>query len=245
MDTGWMTELRSITRHVEGETRPLWVQGASAEYREARRALVDAEADLRDHAERVAALRRTLPRGPVVPAYRLAEGPIDLIADGPVATVTLTDLFDGHDELLVYHLMFHAEDDAACPMCSMWVDGLHGVAQHLARRVGFAVVANTPLDKLRAWGRHRGWRGLRRVSAYGTTFTTDLGVEDSGGGQDPGVSVFLRDGADVRHAYTQRAEFPDDRGGRGIDALSPVWSAFDLLPSGRDDWLPDNTYPGA
>lgn len=31
----------------------------------------------------------------------------------------------------------------------------------------------------------------------------------------------------------------------GIDALSPVWNILDLLPSGRGEWLLDNTYPGA
>jgi hypothetical protein len=29
-----------------------------------------------------------------------------------------------------------------------------------------------------------------------------------------------------------------------MDLISPVWNVFDLLPSGRGEWLPDNSYPG-
>ena len=56
--------------------------------------------------------------------------------------------------------------------------------------------------------------------------------------------MFTRDGDTVRHAYTQSADRPD-RPQRGIDLLSPVWNVWDLLPSGRGDWYPDNVYPGA
>ena len=243
MSTEWMTELKSITLHVEGESGSLWPKEAGDDYKAARLALLEAEVALRDQVEAVAAQRRALPRGPVLPGYRFTEGPSDLSADGE-APVTLLDLFGDHDELVVYHLMFHPDDDAACPMCSMWVDGLGGVAPHLTRRAGLAVIAKAPIGKLRAWGRGRGWQGLRLVSAFGTSFTTDLGTEGSQGGQVPAVSVLTRDGDQVRHAYTQSADLPD-QGGRGIDLLSPVWQAFDLLPSGRGDWLPDNTYVGS
>lgn len=100
------------------------------------------------------------------------------------------------------------------------------------------------LDQLRAWGRRRGWQGLRLVSAHGTSFTTDLGTEGSRGGQVPAVSVFTRDGDEVRHSYTQSAELPGGRAG-GMDLIWPLWHVLDLLPSGRGEWLPDNTYPGA
>ncbi|WP_020666138.1 DUF899 family protein [Amycolatopsis nigrescens] len=244
MGTEWMNELKSITLHVEGGDPPMWPDGASEEYRTARRALVEAEAAVRDQLEAVAAQRRALPPGPVLPDYRFTEGPADLAADEPAGPVSLAGLFGDHDELVVYHLMFHPDDDAACPMCSMWVDGLHGVSHHLTRRAALAVVAKAPIGKLRAWGRHRGWQGLRLVSAYDTSFTTDLGVEGPRGGQFPAVSVFTRRGDQVRHSYTQSADFPD-RAQRGIDLLSPVWNVWDLLPSGRGEWLPDNTYPGA
>ncbi len=237
-----MHELKSITLHVEGDVPPMIPAGATAEYRAARLALSEAEAALLDQVEAVAAQRRALPEGILLPDYALTEGPRDLDVDGPATPVSLLDLFGDHGELVVYHLMFHPDDDAACPMCSLWVDGLHGVSHHLARRAGFAVVGAAPLDKLRTWGRRRGWHGLRLVSAEGTAFATDLGTQGAAGGQSPAVSVFTRSGVQVRHTYTRSAQFPDQRG-RGMDLLAPVWQVWDLLPSGRGDWLPDNTYP--
>lgn len=240
----WM-QLKSIALHDETEAPPqLWPDTASPEYVRARRDLLAAEQALRDQIEEVARMRRALPDGPVMPDYTLTEGPRDLDADGPGRPVRLIDLFGDHDALVVYHLMFHPDDDQACPMCSMWVDGLHGVSHHIGRSAAFAVVGKAPLDKLRRWGRHRGWNGLRLVSSHGTSFNTDMHVEAPGGGQWPAVSVFARAGDEVRHVLTQTADFPD-RKGRGIDLLSPIWNVLDLLPAGRGDWMPDNTYPGA
>jgi predicted dithiol-disulfide oxidoreductase (DUF899 family) len=242
MTRPWWEWLKSITLHVEGDPPPMWPSGASEEYRAARRALAEAELALRDQVEAVAAQRRTLPPGPVLPEYRLTEGPPDPTSTGPSTTVGLAELFGEHRELVVYHLMFHPDDNAACAMCSMWVDGLDGVAYHLTRRVGLAVIAKAPIEKLRAWGRTRGWRRVRLVSAYDSPFNTDLGIDGCQGGQFPAVSVFVKDVVDgaqvVRHAYTQSAHLIDG-GGRGIDLFSPVWNALDLVPSGRGDWMPE------
>lgn len=191
----------------------------------------------------VAALRRGLPPGPVMPAYALVEGPHERDApDGRPVPVDLPDLLDpAHDVLVVYHLMF--TPDGGCPMCSMWLDGLNGVAAHIARHVSFAVTAPAPLDQLRDWGRRRGWERLRLVSAAGTALGSDLGFVDDGGGQMPGVSVFTRagDGPGVRLFWHGQPVLVED--GRGIDALSPVWNLLDLTPRGRPDWWPGNDYP--
>ena len=70
----------------------------------------------------------------------------------------------------------------------------------------------------------------------------DFGMEEAGGSQNPGLSVFTRtpDGA-VYHRYTIGAEF-DEHNNRGIDPYSPVWNLFDLLPQGRGDWYPSHGY---
>jgi predicted dithiol-disulfide oxidoreductase (DUF899 family) len=246
-------QLKSIALHAEGDEPPSpWPDGASAGYGEARWALERAEAELLEQVQTVAALRRALPEGAVVEPVTLTEGPADLAADGPDRPVTLLDLFGDHETLVVYHLMFHPDDDQACPMCSMWVDGLHGVSHHLTQRTALAVVAKAPVGKLRRWGRHRGWHGLRLVSSHGTSFNADLHVEGPAGGQWPAVSVFRRergdsgsDGGDrVRHVLTQTANSPTIAAG-GIDLLNPVWHVWDLLPAGRGDWFPDNDYPRA
>jgi predicted dithiol-disulfide oxidoreductase (DUF899 family) len=140
--------------------------------------------------------------------------------------------------------MYAPDDDQACPMCSLWVDGLHGVSHHLAQRVDFAVIGKAPLPKLRAWARHRGWDGLRVLSSFDSTFNADLGAEDGDGMQQPGISVFVKRDGTVHHAYTAHAQLTHDRFERGIDLLSPVWAVLDLVPEGRGDWYADNSYPG-
>jgi predicted dithiol-disulfide oxidoreductase (DUF899 family) len=239
----WM-ELKSITLNggAQPPQRP-WPEGASDEYASARSDLLEAEMALRDQGREVARMRSELPSGAPMKEYTFAEGPRDLDAEEPVAHPTLLDLFGDTGQLLVYHLMFHPDDDAACAMCSMWVDGLHGVSHHIAAFGAFAVVGRAPLPKLRGWARRRGWDGLRIVSSYESSFNADLQVEGPSGGQWPGVSVFERDGDEVRHVITQTAPYPDGTN-RGIDLLSPVWHILDLMPSGRQEWLPDNAYPG-
>ncbi|WFE43603.1 DUF899 family protein [Verrucosispora sp. WMMD1129] len=226
---------------------PSWPVGADEAYAAARRGLADAEQELRDQVERVAAARRALPPGPLLDDYRFAEGPTDLDRAEPIREVRLRELFDGHPTLFLYHLMFAPDATEACPMCSMWVDGFHGVLPHLLRHTAVAVVAKAPLPRLRAWARSRGWAGLRIVSSHGTSFNADVRAEYPDGTQRPMVSVLRAEGERVRHLYSAPASFPDG-GERGIDLLSPVWNVLDLLPTGRGDWYAGNDYvaePGA
>jgi predicted dithiol-disulfide oxidoreductase (DUF899 family) len=243
MGTGeWWTELKSITLHVDGESPRLWPEGADDEYRRARLELEAADKALRDQVEAVAEMRRRLPPGAPVGRYEVVEAPA--AGDGAGRPVTLLDLFGDHPHLVVYHLMFHPEDTSACAACSMFVDGLDGVARHITRRAGLAVMAPAPISAMRSWARHRGWRRVRLVSAAGTTFLDDLGVTGSRGALFPAFSVWAREGDAVRHVLTRPADFADGSG-RGMDQMSPVWNVFDLLPSGRGDDEPDNTYPVA
>jgi predicted dithiol-disulfide oxidoreductase (DUF899 family) len=225
------------------ETRPIWPAGASEEHIEARIELARAEQQLHDQLWAVAAARRELPPGPVLGEYFLAEGPADLGLDGPVARTALRQLFGEHETLLIYHLMFAPEDAAACPMCSLWVDGLHGVAHHIAQHATFVVVGKAPLPKLRTWAVRRGWDGLRILSSHGTTFNADMNAETPEGGQVPMVSVLRTDGGQVRHVVSQHANFMDGSDGAN-DLLTPLWSVLDLLPAGRGDWYAGNAYAG-
>jgi predicted dithiol-disulfide oxidoreductase (DUF899 family) len=78
------------------------------------------------------------------------------------------------------------------------------------------------------------------VSAAGTDLGSDLGFAAADGGQVPGVSVFTSDGR-ARLAWHGQPGLVE--GGRGIDALSPVWNLLDLTPGGRPDWWPGNDHP--
>lgn len=221
------------------------------EYRTARDALLEAEIELRNQIERVARMRRGLPPGPVVSEeYTFTEGPRDLSQDGPATPVKLSELFGpGRDELIVINYMYGPRDDAPCPMCTMWADGYDAVAPHVERRANFVLVAATELANLRTLAKGRGWRNLRLLSSYGTSFTRDYRFETAGEVQHPGVMVFTRDpdGA-IRlfHAAEMmlREKFtpPPGEDPRGIDLYSPVWQLFDLLPGGRGDDYPSLSY---
>jgi len=227
--------------------RPKLLAAESDEYRRLRNELLEAETALKDQRERVAALRRSLPLGAPVPAdYVFREGPADLADESPggLRDVRLSELFaPGKDELIVIHLMFGAEDEKACPMCTMWADGYDAVAPHVGDKVNFVLVAKADVGKLRAWGRGRGWRHLRLLSSHDNHFNRDLQVESATGGQKPAVSVFVRGaGGEIRHAYTTEAALAPGHH-RGIDPFTPVWNLFDLLPSGRGSWMPRFSYP--
>lgn len=228
--------------------------GESDAYRRGRQELFAAEIALRDQIERVARMRRSLPRGMVMPDYRFREGPAALARDDPAefTEIRLSELFDdGHDTLIVDHLMFAADDEQSCIMCSMWADGYNAIAPHIRQRASFVLVAKAEIGKVRRWARDRGWDRIRLLSSHGSPFNHDMGMEFADGSQGAGLSVFTRDesGA-IYHRYTVDAEFDGDRRdtslytgeARGIDLYSPVWHLLDLLPTGRGDWYPDHGY---
>jgi predicted dithiol-disulfide oxidoreductase (DUF899 family) len=209
----------------------------SDEYRCRREALRAAELDLIDHAERVAALRRTLPADTVVDDYQLVD-----VASGD--RVRLAQLFSAPDRaLILYHFMYGKAQTEPCPLCTMWIDGYNAVAPHLTQNVDFAVVAAAEPAAINAHAASRGWNNLRLLSAGDTTFKYDLGSEEADGTQTEWISVFTRGGdGTVRHVYSKGAQMADTRRERGIDLLSPVWNLLDLTPNGRDDWYPSLHY---
>ncbi|WP_211239225.1 DUF899 family protein [Actinokineospora inagensis] len=222
---------------------PMWPTGASDEYIAARTELDRAEHDLHAEVHRLAALRRDLPPGPVLDDYVFEEGPLDLGLTEPIEEVSLVELFGDRDTLVVYHMMFHPGEQEVCPMCSLWVDGLHGVSRHILRHAAFAVIAKAPVAEIRGWAQRRGWDGLRFASSFKNTFNLDVHAETESGDQLPMFSVFRREGDQVRHFYTQRANFMDDAEG-AFDMLNPIWGILDLTPTGRGDWYAGNTYAG-
>ena len=205
-----------------------------------------AEIELMRHRERVADLRRRLPQRATIQDYAFEEGPADLDAgDTPARTVRMSELFTLPDRaLVIYHLMYGKKQTKPCPMCTAWIDGFNGVADHLAQNLNLAIVAAADTPVLRAHARARGWKKLRLLSAGSSTFKYDLGSEDREGKQDSTVSVFSRssDGA-LRHVYTAHPRMASDILERGIDLLSPIWNLLDLTAQGRGDWYTKLEYP--
>jgi predicted dithiol-disulfide oxidoreductase (DUF899 family) len=224
-------------------------EGESQEYRALRDQLLEAEIALKDQRERVAALRRQLPMGALVETdYVFREGPADIRDAAPAnfRDVRLSELFaPNKNRLIVDHMMWAAHDKLPCPMCNMWADGYNAVAPHVSDKVNFVLVAKVEIAKLRDWARRRGWDKIRLLSSHDNTFNNDFLVEEEQGKQKPGVSVFSRtaDGK-IHHSYSVEATFAPGHH-RGIDLFSPVWNLFDLLPEGREMWMPKHFYSAA
>jgi len=209
----------------------------SDEYRRQREELRVAELDLIDQAERVAALRRTLPADTLVDDYPLID-----VASGD--RVRLSELFSAPGRpLILYHFMYGKLQTEPCPLCTMWSDGYNAAAPHLTQNADFVVVAAADPAAIAAHAASRGWSNLRLLSARDSTFKYDLGSEEEDGEQIESISVFTRDDdGSVRHVYSKGAQMADDRRERGIDLLTPVWNLLDLTPNGRGDWYPSLHY---
>ena len=184
--------------------------GESAEYRAARERLLEREIGLLREMEAVAAARRELPPGGVVPEDYVFEG---AGADGSPTEVRLSELFaPGRDSLVIYSFMFPRDpsDDrpgpangetarlplaeGPCPSCVAMIDQLEGVAEHAAQQINLAIVAKSPRALI--FARERGWQRLRFVSSIGNTYNRDYLAETPEGHQRPMLNVFHRDGED-------------------------------------------------
>ena len=211
----------------------------SADYLAKREELRLAEIELMQQSERVADLRRHLPEGATIQDYAFEEGPANLRAgDTPIRTVRLSELFTRPDRpLVIYHFMFGKKQSRPCPMCTMFIDGLNGVAHHVAQNVDLAIVAAADTPALREHARARDWDRLRLLSAGASTFKYDLASEDREGEQDSTISVFTRDrDGTLRHFYSAHPSMANDIRERGLDLLTPVYNLLDLTPEGRGDW---------
>jgi predicted dithiol-disulfide oxidoreductase (DUF899 family) len=226
--------------------------GESAEYRAARARLLEREIALRRAMEAVAAARRQLPPGGVVPEDYVFQGKA---ADGNPADVRMSELFaPGKDSLVIYSFMFPRDpgDDrpgpragrtallplalGPCPSCVALLDQLDGAVEHVTPHVNFAVVAKAPLARILDFAEERGWRRLRLLSSATNNYNRDYLAETAEGHQRPMLNVFERDRDTIRHFWASELfHAPTDPGQdpRHIGTLEPAWNIFDLTRQGR------------
>ena len=168
---------------------------------------------------------------------------------------TLSDLFDGRSQLVVYHAMFDPDTagpnttwtvDAPCQSCSFWLDNVNGVTVRLNHRdITMVAVSRARYPAIAAYRERMGWT-VPWYSSAGSDFNVDYGVSFSNvelaAGQvqynyrpstfsmseAPGASVFLKDGeGSIFHTYSAYE--------RGLDMLNVAYHYMDLVPKGRDE----------
>jgi predicted dithiol-disulfide oxidoreductase (DUF899 family) len=231
-----------------GPSQPIRFPNESADYRARRNALLEAERGLRAQLEQVAVMRRSLPLGGQVREdYVFEEGPPDLADAGSAKPVHLSELFrEGTDSLILYSFMYGPNMKQACASCTSILDGLDGGAPHVQQRTNLAVVAKSPLDRIRQFARGRGWRNLRLLSSATNTYNADYHGETAEGNQMPALNVFVRRDGRIHHTYcTELLYAPPEpeQDGRHVDLIWPLWNLFDMTPEGRGSkWNPRLAY---
>jgi predicted dithiol-disulfide oxidoreductase (DUF899 family) len=210
-----------------------------AQWLEARVRLLAEEKEDTRRRDALNASRRRLPMVRIEKEY---------VFDGPRGPVTLAGLFDGSRQLIVHHVMFGPDWDAACPSCTNAIDEMSdGLLAHLrGRDTAFALVSRAPLAKIEAYRTSRGWT-VPWYSSYGSDFNYDFQVTldesvpqlyynyraqpDLLGGERstemPGHSCFLHDGGEVFHTYSTF--------GRGNEYTPSLYSLLDLTALGRQE----------
>lgn len=210
----------------------------SQAYRRAREALLAEEIELRRHIERVAELRRALPPGGAVTMDYRFEG-----ERGPVG---FRDLFSDKQTLAVYSYMFGPQRERPCPMCTSLLSAWDGEASDVEQRIALAVVARSPIERLIAFKKERGWRNLNLYSDTSGAFSRDYHALTPQGGDDAAFNVFTRRDGTIRHFWSGEMGFATADPGqdpRGAPDLMPMWTILDSTPEGRGtDWYPKLEY---
>ena len=211
------------------------------EWLEARKQFLAREKQATRERDALNAERRRLPMVAIEKEY---------LFEGPGGGVTLAGLFGDSRQLIIQHVMFGPDWDAACPGCAAGIDEIaDGVLAHLRTRdTTFVLVSRAPLDKLEKYRAVKGWT-IPWYSSHGSDFNYDFHatvdrdrqqlvynyredpdlVADAPSTEVPGLSCFLRDGDQVFHTYSTWA--------RGTDTTGSAYSLLDLTALGRqEDW---------
>ena len=221
--------------------------GTREEWQAAREALLEREKELTRRNDELAREREELPWVPIEKEYSFET------EDG---AKTLSQLFAGRSQLLVYHFMFGPDYEAGCPVCSSSADTVNGAVAHLnARDVTMLYVSRAPLERLQAYRRRMGWT-FPWVSSHGSDFNFDFGVSapkekvetmlQAGAppiveqlaaecGTDPAgymteqqaLSGFALEDDVVYHTYSTFA--------RGVEIMMGFYPLLDRAPKGRNE----------
>ena len=214
----------------------------SEAYRKARTALLAEEIELRRHIERVAEQRRALPPGGEVKKNYAFEGEA-----GPLS---FAELFGNKDTLVVYSYMYGPQRERPCPMCTSLLSAWDGEVPDILQRVGLAIVARSPIERLKEFKRERGWHHLPLYSDVSGEFSRDYHGLTKDGGDDAAFNVFTRrrqgNGVTIRHFWggeMNGASADPGQDPRGAPDLMPLWTILDVTPEGRGtDWYPKLNY---
>ncbi len=143
-----------------------------AEWLKARKELLAEEKELTRARDRLNRRRRELPMVRVDQAYAFEDA---------AGRKTFLDLFEGRQQLIVYHFMWRWENGQPlaepCRGCSGWADQI--ARGHLAslrsRNTALALVSRAPWKTIAPFKQRMGWK-LPWYSSFGSSFNYDFHV---------------------------------------------------------------------
>ena len=143
--------------------------------------------------------------------------------------------------------MFGPQRAKPCPMCTSLMASFEGKVPDFEQRVALAMVARSPIERLVAAKKARGWTQLKVYSDGEGAFTRDyVSADDS---DMPGYTVFTRRDGAIRHFWSDEmsGEMADPgQDPRGSPEVDPLWAVLDTTPEGRGtDWYPKLEYRSA
>ena len=131
-------------------------------------------------------------------------------------------------------------------MCTNLLGPVDANGADLDQQISFVVVARSPIAKLLAWKRERGWKHLKLYSDLNDAYSRDYHAIGHDGGDVPSLNVFTRRDGTIRHfwggEFTGESADPG-QDPRGAPEMAPLWNMLDLTPEGRPArWYPKLNY---
>ncbi|KAM0742594.1 hypothetical protein ACQRIT_002771 [Beauveria bassiana] len=231
------------------------------EWIEASKALLEKEKDLMRAADALSAARRALPMVRVDRDYAFTAAAANN-ADADADPVSLSDLFDGMDQLIVYHFMFAPGDARGCRGCAHVAECLPDARHLRSRRTQLVCVSRAAPGRLAAWREKCGWTfpwystARDASNQFNRDFyvSVDQGAAAESASADAPGGLFNFRGKQEMEALGKKpytGEYfgfsvfvKNERGevfhtystyGRGVERVMSTFALLDITPLGRQD----------
>jgi predicted dithiol-disulfide oxidoreductase (DUF899 family) len=198
-----------------------------AEFRTARASLLVQEKAATKLLTSLAAQRRALPR------VLVSNISVPRFTSAPGTQLSLSDLFEGRQQLIMYHFMLPASstNPMGCPSCSFFCDHIPSgpALKHIhSKSVTFCCVAPGPIENVNTWRERMGW-------TFPFYSAPDLFKAEEEAGEEVswkpsnrffGLEVFVKEAdGNVYHTY--------ETSSRGVESVLGTYALLDMTPYGR------------
>lgn len=184
---------------------------------------------------------------PIAKSYQFTS------TSGPAS---LSDLFEGRQQLVIYHFMLGPDSTEGCPNCSNFADHVPHLSHLNSRNTTFAVVSRAPIETIEKFKKRMGWT-FPWYSSHGSDFNYDFhatidkekapveynyadeeelsrkGLTFHMAGEQPGVTCFLMGKKGDGNEEEGQVYHTYSTYSRGADHISLTYSLLDMTKMGR------------